>query len=154
MNIVIALGRLREMEEAMGAHYKALAQCYAAEPAVAAFFKQLAHDEEAHARMVEFESRLVVGNSGQFGDAQLDPTQLKSALDAVRSQRPIPGASLEQALRFAYDMEKSAGEAHGLAVVAELSPKLRKLLAALDAGDRYHAQTLERFARSLGIELV
>lgn len=153
MNVILALRKLIEMEEAMAAHYTELARVFATEPGTCAFFEQLAQDEQAHGRFVEFEMRLAVGNANHYGDLDLDGAQLQAALERIRGYVPPSEPLLEPALRFAYEMERSAAEAHSLNLLNELLPKLGKLLSSLDAGDRRHAQTIEKFASACGLDL-
>jgi hypothetical protein len=144
---------LARIEEAVGELYILFSGRFAAFPAAAEFWRQLAADEADHAVVLRAgsESEALPVDGLPTGP---DPCQVKQNLEHLGRLRQQAGEgviSLEGALALAYGVEHSLAERH--LRIAPYGGALQQLLQRLAEQDEEHLARLRAFAAGRGIFL-
>lgn len=152
MNIAVVFRPLREFEERLADLYMWFAELFAADREAADLFRIMSRDELAHARLVEYERRLVMANSAIFGEVSVDLGEIEAAtlsVGEVRTRRVAP--VLGEALALAVEFENLAVEQHCRGALKKVTPEIARLVDSLGKADDIHVKQLIDFAAKRGI---
>ena len=147
MELTALLSRLEKLEESVAGLYGWLAEVFADDQEVSAFFSRMKLQETSHAGLVRYERRLVRSAGDSFEDLDLDAAPIEELEGWIREFREGPiGPSLGQALLFSMKVESHAAESLHRDAMTRANPDLRALIDSLSRADRQHFEELKRFA--------
>jgi rubrerythrin len=155
MKILRVLEKLEEFEARISLLYKRLSELFDKDPEASSLFSRLSVEEEMHASIVRYQRRLVVQNTKMFEHVEFEAVELDELTKAIEKldsfERAVP--SLEEALRFALELEGDATECHYKAALAGMKPELLPFFKSLASFDSMHLHEFERFAHSRGFSV-
>jgi rubrerythrin len=153
MQIEAVFRPLIDLERAIADLYGHWSDVYEADREAAFVWVKMANEEKGHASLVDYERRVVQKNPKMSGEVDISLAEVASATEAVRNCLQGQPLSLEDAVRFAYDLETAAAESHYRNAVKLSHPELQRLLDCLGSEDRQHIERLKAFAEKRGISL-
>ncbi len=149
MRITTVLEYLRKLEQAAADLYGWYAEIFDDIPEARDFFTEMKEAEIQHRDIVDFERRLVIGNSYSFKDVPIDETDLLGMIHIVEKHMKEGVFQLKDALDFAVMLEESAAEAHYKTSVVQSNPSLAELIKSLTNDDKEHLERLRTFAKRM-----
>jgi len=153
MGIQALFKPLAEFEGKIAELYEWYSELFKADAEAAFVFFQLAAEERAHAKIIEYQRRMVRNSPAEFADVAIDLKPVEEALVAIAALRNPPRPpSLEEALRAALTLETSATEYHYRTAMKQASAGTARLLDALGTAERHHLGKLVDFAKKRGVE--
>jgi rubrerythrin len=155
MKILRVLEKLEEFEAGISLLYKRLSELFADDSEASLLFSRLSVEEEMHASIVRYQRRLVVQNTKMFEHVEFEGVELDELTKAIEKVDSFETAvpSLEEALRFALELEGDATECHYKAALAGVKPELLSFFKSLASFDSMHLHEFERFAHSRGFSV-
>lgn len=139
---------MERFEGKMAELYRWYSELYAEDAEAAALFYRMSVDEKSHLNVVRYEKRLVLRNPKLFGSIQIDALAVDEgtakADTLLSARKTLP---LEEAVRFAIDLENGAAERCYRLALQQSNPEVAKLLNGMGAGDRQHQEALVEFAK-------
>jgi hypothetical protein len=147
MQILSLLSTLADIELEMSGLYSWLAEVFAEDGEAAGLFFRLSLQERSHYNLVRFGKRLVHSNPNEFARVPVDGRELFELRDTIGRFRTADPPPLEDAVRFALEIERQAGENIHRRVIVESNPKLMEMIRNLATSDADHLRVLEEFAR-------
>ena len=112
MELVSALRPLECVEESLARLYRALADRFASDTKVAAFFGRLSFEEQSHTTEVQFLRRLVRQNPTEFAALDAELPAIQDHVDAIQEFRRVADVTIEEALQFTARIEGEVAETH------------------------------------------
>ncbi len=153
MDIQTLFKPLVEFEGKIAALYEWYSELFKDDAEAAFVFFQLAAEEHAHVKIIEYQRHLVRNSPKEFADVSLDLKPVEEALVTIATlQNPHRPPSLEEALRAALTLETSAAEYHYKTAMKQANAGAARLLDALGTADRNHLGKLIEFAEKRGVE--
>jgi rubrerythrin len=153
MDIQALFKPLGEFEAKVAELYEWYSTLFSDDAEAAFVFFQLAAEEHAHVKIIEYQRRLVRNSPKDFADVSLDLGPVEETLATVAKLRNAsPSPSLEEALRAALTLETSAAEYHYKTAMKQANAGAARLLDALGTADRNHLGKLVQFAKKRGVE--
>ena len=153
MRIEAVFRPLIDLERAIADLYARWSDVYEADREAAFLWAKMANEEKGHASLVDYERRVVQKNPKMSGEVDISLAEVESATEVARSCLHRQPLSLEDAVRFAFDLETSAAESHYRNAIKLSHPELQRLLDSLGTEDRQHLDRLKSFAEKRGISL-
>ncbi|TAN42891.1 MAG: hypothetical protein EPN25_02120 [Nitrospirae bacterium] len=151
MQILKMLTQLEKLETNMAGLYEWFSHVFREDEAAAAFFYGVSVEEEVHANIVRYQRRLVSQNIKNFSEVDFDLTPIEKTLSdiaAIRKTEILP--SLEEALRYAIELEHSIAEEHYRTILKKANPEIEGLLKSLGAFDLRHLHSFQEFVEKRG----
>lgn len=142
MNLVKALDILERIETELASLYRHFSTIISDDPEVSRLFEDLAADEDSHRLSIRYQQRVVRLNAKGFNEIPLQAEALAELLQAVGRMKSAQAISSVAALRFAREVELSAGEHHLKNALGSSNPAIAGLLRSLGNGDEQHLATL------------
>lgn len=153
MDIQTLFKPLAEFEGKVAELYEWYSELFKADAEAAFVFFQLAAEEHAHVKIIEYQRRMVRNSPKEFADVTLDLKPVEEALATIATLRSAPRPPLlEDALRAALTLETSAAEYHYKTAMKQANAGAARLLDALGTADRTHLGKLVEFAKKRGVE--
>ncbi len=154
MNIEAVLRPLADLERSVAELYEWYSDLFASDPEASRAFSRMAIEEQGHARLVEYQRKLVRNDASLSVDVTMDLDGINGVLETVRSLRAAaPPPTLEQAIRASLSIEERSAESHDRNALKLAVPRVALLLAALGSEDRLHDGRLRELAVRRGIPL-
>ena len=147
MQMLVLLTTLADIEMEMLRLYAWLAEVFQADSEAAGLFYRLSLQERSHHNLVRFAKRLVHSSPGEFAQVPVNERELRQLPTTIADFRGGEPPSLEDALRFAVEVERHAGENIHRRVIVKSNPKLAAMIASLATSDADHRRALEELAR-------
>ncbi len=121
--------------------------------ASSSFFK-LSLDEKQHAELVQYQKRVVRKNPNDFLEISIDINEIREIISKVESimRSPVP-PKLEESIKFALLMEKSAAEYHYKSAMEQSNPEFANFLNNLSSVDNDHYETIKKLAERKNIKI-
>ena len=154
MDIQSLFRHLSEFEAGIAELYEWFSQLFADDREVEFTFCRLATEERGHVDLIEYQRRLVRKNPAAFAGVTVDfqeIVELAGKIRALRAAQHPP--TLDEAVRFAFELEGSAAEYHYRTAMRESNPDTARLLDSLGKADRLHLAGLREFAERRGLPL-
>ncbi|MHB8882231.1 MAG: DnaJ domain-containing protein [Thermodesulfovibrionales bacterium] len=151
MQILKMLTQLEKLETDMARLYEWFSHVFREDEAAAAFFYGVSVEEEVHANIVRYQRRLVSQNIKNFSEVDFDLTPIEKTLSdiaAIRKTETPP--SLEEALRYAIELEHGIAEEHYRTILKKANPEVEGLLKSLGAFDLRHLHCFQEFIEKRG----
>jgi hypothetical protein len=148
VNIIRALGRLAEFEDALSDLYIWLSEVYEDQPEVSGRFFQLGMQETRHSAMINYHRRLAMRGASSMTTVELDEMELDRLLTTVatlRNTRPRP--PLTSVLQLAIETESSAAERLHHVLERQHDSDIAKLGATLARDDERHLLMLAQLEK-------
>ena len=153
MNILPALKLMKELEGKMAALYAWYSDEFKSEPAAASVFEELSSEEISLLDIIQSRIRVLQEKSKTLSACEMDATSIVEALDRIESIQNSPPRNVEEAIRSALDLEKSAAESQYRCAFEESCAPVSGLVRSLGEGSIKHIHGLVDFASDLGISL-
>jgi len=147
MNLVKALDVLEKVETELASLYRHFSEVITDDPEVSRLFADLALDEDSHRLSIRYQQRVVRLNAKVFNEIELDAQALSGLLGAVERMRGSKAITPLAALKFAREIETSAGEHHLKNALGSTNPEIAGLLRSLGNGDNQHLTKLTELLR-------
>jgi rubrerythrin len=147
MNLVKTLDLLEKIEGQLGTLYRHFSELLKEEAEVSNLFSDLALDEDSHRLSIRYQQRVVRMNAKGFKDFPLDMSALSGLLQAIERMQGVQSITAISALKFAREMETSAGEHHLKNALGQTNPEIANLLQSLGNGDQQHLTKLTALLR-------
>jgi rubrerythrin len=142
MNLAKALDILERIETETASLYRHFSEVLSDDPEVSRLFADLADDEDSHRASIRYQQRIVRMNAKGFNEIQLDGEALSGLLQGIERTRATPAITPVAALKFAKEIELSAGEHHLKNALGSTNPEIAGLLRSLGNGDEDHLARL------------
>ncbi|MBP7864702.1 MAG: hypothetical protein KA419_02035 [Acidobacteria bacterium] len=142
---------LESIEKRLEMLYISFAKRFEPDADVEKLFRELARQEDNHARMVLMAHNMVRQNLNLIKCPEIDRAAVQSILSRVDDLMRARDLDLQAAVQAALELENTAFESHTAGILDGLCDTLRNLLAGLRQSDRRHLRALEDFARRRGI---
>ena len=149
MDLQSLLKPLEELEESLGGLYEWFGRLFAEDEEAASLFRRMARDERSHATLIRYERRLLRQNKIEV-PTPLERSQIGEALERIRAFSQEVPPTLDQAIRFALEIENHDAENHYRFTKGLLPPSLTQLLGRLGREDERHYKGLLAFAGRRG----
>jgi len=147
MNLMRALDVLEKVEGDLASLYRHFSQVLSDDPEVSRLFEDLALDEDSHRLSIRYQQRIVRLNAKGFNEIQLDMEALSGLLQAIERMQAAQPITWLAALKFAREVETSAGEHHLKNALGSTNPDIAGLLLSLGNGDEQHLAKLNGLLR-------
>lgn len=149
-----ALRRLAELEQALADLYSWYSDVLVSDAEAVYVFARMARDEAGHARLVDYQRRIILKGPALEVDVDLDTGAIQALREDVRKLREAPQApTVDEAVRQALRLEMAAVEALYRKALKDVSPEIARLVEALDREDSLHVERLVAMARHRGIPI-
>jgi rubrerythrin len=142
---------LESIEKRLEMLYISFANRFEPDADVEKLFRELARQEDNHARMVLMAHNMVRQNLNLLKCPKFDRAAVQSILSRVDELLRARDLDLQAAVQAALELENTAFESHTAGILDGLSDTLKNLLSSLRQSDRRHLRVLEEFARRRGI---
>ncbi|MCP4603174.1 MAG: hypothetical protein GY847_22115 [Proteobacteria bacterium] len=149
MKIITVLNYLRKLEQAAADLYGWYAEIFDDIPEARDFFYDMKKQEIQHRDMIDFERRLIVGNSLEFRDVSIDKAHIRATIDVIEEHISEGIFEIREALDFAVMLEETAAETHYKTSIVQSNPSLAKLIKTLTDSDKGHIDRLKAFAKRM-----
>jgi hypothetical protein len=150
VNIIRALGRLAEFEDAISDLYIWLSEVYDDQPEVSGRFFQLGMQETRHSAMINYHRRLAMRGANSMTTVELDEVELDRLLTTVATLRKTkPRPPLTSVLTLAIETEVSAAERLHHVLARQHDSDIAKLGATLARDDERHSAMLAELERMI-----
>ncbi len=146
MNLVKALDILEKIEADTASLYRHFSEIID-DPEVSRLFADLAVDEDSHRLSIRYQQRVVRLNAKGFNEIHLDDEALSGLLEGIERMRAAQAITPVAALKFAREIELSAGEHHLKNALGSTNPDIASLLRSLGNGDEEHLAQLTALLR-------
>lgn len=153
MYILRILDALEKVETKIADLYEWFSEIFSDDAEVSSFFYRISVDESAHANLIRFQRRIISQNRKLAEDIALDFNVVNAVLDRLTSARSGAAPSIEEAIRFAIEIENSVAEAHSQSVIARSIPGISDLLKNLSGFDNRHCEVFVKFAHDRGFSV-
>lgn len=151
MELVSALRPLECVEESLARLYRALADRFASDTKVAAFFGRLSFEEQSHTTEVQFLRRLVRQNPTEFAALDAELPAIQADIDAIQAfMARVADVTIEEALQFTAQIEGDAAETHARIARSLVNPEAVKSVDGLSRADRRHLDSVKTFLAERG----
>ncbi len=151
MDCFRALKLVESIEQLMADLYASFSRSFADDEDAATLFYRLTQEENSHRTLVEFQKRLVMNSSKQFGEVTLDLDQFNAAAGKVRHfMRTDAAPTLEEAVKIAADFENDVVEHLYRTVIAEANPAVQDLVRNLGRQSEAHRKQIHDFGVQRG----
>ena len=148
MQIIKLLGPLEKLEAQLSTLYKRFSEIFRNDAEVSIFFDQMSTDEAAHANLVRFERRLVAADPAQFGEVDVDISEMEKISSHIALlMKSSEGLTVEKALQASIHLESSVVEQHYITAITLSNSEVARLLNSLSSFDCRHFSAVEDFAR-------
>jgi len=154
LDIQSLLKHLVEFETAIAGLYDWFSQAFVGDADAEFIFYRLAMEERGHVDLIEFQRRLVRKNPAAFPPVEVDFQEIVTLAETVHAARLAaqpPG--IDEAVRLALRLERSAAEYHYRTAMRESNPEASRLLDSLGKADQFHVTGLREFAARRGIAI-
>lgn len=150
VNIIRALGRLAEFEDAISDLYIWLSDVYADQAEISGRFFQLGMQETRHSATINYHRRLAMRGANAMMTVDLDEAELDRLLAAVRTLRKATlRPPLTRILKLAIETETSAAERLHHVLARQHDSDIAKLGATLARDDERHSAMLAQLERMI-----
>ena len=146
MQIEPILRALRDLEQAAADLYGFYAEIFSDNSEARQFFLHMQKQEIKHRDIVEFEHRLVMGNSDSFGEVPIDDRDIRKVIESIEQHISEGIFDIRDAFDFALELEESAVESFYKTALAQSNPKLQSMIDHLTEADSGHVKQLKNFA--------
>jgi rubrerythrin len=153
VQVEAAFRLLSDMESAIGDLYTEWAAAFDEDREAALLFKRMATEEAGHARLVEYQRRMIRKNPTLSSDVDMDLGVIAAALQEVRALRESSRPpAVADAVRIALRLETSVAESHYRNSVRKVHVEMEQLLSSLGGEDKAHFDRLKAFAKARGFD--
>lgn len=143
MNIITVLGRLGELETSLAELYERYTEAFEADPEVSDVFARMGVEERGHARLVEYQRRVLQRSPAHSMDVAIDLKEVEAVLARAKELRASPGPpAADAAIREALEMETSAAEGYYREALKQADPQMAKMLESLAGKDNAHLKRI------------
>ncbi len=150
MNIVKALEMLKKLELKMEQLYSHFHQLFFYDPEAAGIFLLLQNDERSHAGLIDYQIRMARKNRDLFQDVEYDAAPLEELISKIdQAIQSAESVSVEGAVAFSMEIEKSACEYHYRTLIVKSNPEMALLINNLGASDQEHSETLGALSKRI-----
>ncbi|MGC8722715.1 MAG: hypothetical protein ACP5VF_02420 [Acidobacteriota bacterium] len=149
MDLQSLLKPLEELEESLGDLYEGFSRLFEEDEEAASLFYRMARDERSHAILIRYERRLLRQNKIEV-PTPLEQSHIREALARIRAFSREAPPTLEEAIRFALEIENHDSENHTRFSKGVLPASLTRLLGRLGREDLRHYRNLLDFAGRRG----
>jgi hypothetical protein len=154
MLIESALRRLVELETSMADLYDWYAETFEGDTEAAFVFARMTIEEKGHARLVEYQRRMVLKNPTLLPEVDMDMTGIEAVLAKARELRASPRVpTVEEALRETLRLEMSAAESYYRSTLRNVGPDMARILDALGGDDGQHVRRIVQLAWRRGVSI-
>lgn len=154
MNIDAIFRPLAELERVLADLYAWYSEIFTADSDAAFVFFRMSAEEHGHARLIDYQKRLIQRNSSYSFPVNIDLDLIHTMLNTTRLARnPELNPTVEEAIRLALRLESCAAESHYKSALQGGDPEIARLFSALGGEDRRHVNRIEELAHSRGIDL-
>lgn len=143
------LRAIRDLEQAVADLYGWYAEIFDDNTEARDFFRHMQRQEIKHRDLVEFERRLVRGNSSFFQEVQIDEKEIRDVITSIDKHISEGVFNIIDALEFALSVEKSAVESFYKTALVQSNPGVESLMKNLSVADDGHVNRLMSFVSSL-----
>ena len=153
MNVLRVLRTLEEVELRMARLYRWMSESFADDEEAPGFFFKMSIQERSHANLLRYGRKLATNNPDEFADTDVDLQPVDDLLEEI--DRFCNGSSMpsvEDALRFAVQLESHPLENIHRAVLVTANPDVANMINSLANADEEHIKVLESFASSRQVE--
>jgi rubrerythrin len=150
MNILPILNLLEKLEQAAESLYRGFSDIFVDDMDAAFLFYRLSVEENGHASLFRYISRLVSKSQLDGLEIDLDRAQLEKALEEINHFQTRAKLSLGHAVQFAIEVENQIFEYHSQQAVMAALPTIGPLIQSLGRQDQSHMLQLVDFARERG----
>ncbi len=147
MNLVKALDLLEKIETEIASLYRHFSEIISDDAEVSQLFANLAVDEDSHRLSIRYQQRVVRLNSKGFNEIQLNDEAVSGLREGIERMRAARAITPVAALKFAREIELSAGEHHLKNALGSTNPEIAGLLRSLGNGDEDHLAQLTALLR-------
>ncbi len=151
VDTMLVLMRIEELEGKVGDLYEWLSELFKEEKEVSSFFARLTSDEKQHKELAAYQIRVVRKNRSMFPEVDVDLKVIEDELSKVGKFRDS-SPTLESALRFALQIEKSLCEQYFKDVLKQSNKEVSALIDNLARACKDHYRDVLEMARKYGIE--
>lgn len=141
------LHALEELEDVAAQLYEKLSEHFKDNKEASFFFYKMSLDEISHRDLVKYQQKLVKRSAkDDFADIDIDISDiyaLTARITQILSSSEMP--SLNDAVKFAIEIESSAVEKHYRTAMKKANPDLAILLDSLGSSDKVHLTRLQEF---------
>lgn len=148
MELFVTLESIEKRLEMLYFHFS---KHFGADAEAERLFRELARQEDNHARMVLMAHNMVRQNLNLLNCPEIDRDAVQSILLRVDDLLRAQDLELHTAVQVTLELENTAFESHTAGILDGLCDALRNLLSNLRRSDRRHLRVLEDFARRRGI---
>ncbi len=149
MNLQSLLKPLEELEESLGDLYEWFSRLFEEDEEAASLFYRMAREERSHATLIRYERRLLRQSKLEV-PTPMEQSHIREALDRIRALSQEVPPTLEEAIRFALEIENHDAENHYRFTHGTLPASLTRLLGRLGREDLRHYRSLLDFADRRG----
>lgn len=147
MNLARALDILERIETEIASLYRHFSEIISDDPEVTRLFADMAVDEDSHRLSIRYQQRVVRLNAKSFNEIHLDDEALLGLLEGIERMKATSAITPVAALKFAREIELSAGEHHLKNALGSTNPDIAGLLRNLGNGDEEHLAQLTALLR-------
>jgi hypothetical protein len=152
MDIYKMLDLLEKIESETAGLYKELHEEHRENRAVSEFFLQMQMEEEAHARIVGMERRIVQSAPKSFSEPQVNLSEINNLLAMianVKAEKP----AIPELIRRLYSIESCMAEKYLIDALKDTNEEIRDFLLQLGDTCANHHKKVAAFAGGLGIRV-
>lgn len=151
VDTLLVLMRIEELEGKVGELYKWLSELFKDEKEVSSFFSGMSSDEKQHRELAAYQIRVVRKNRSMFPDVDVDLKVIEDELSKVGKFRDS-SPTVESALRFALEIEKSICEQYYKDVLKQSNKEVATLIDNLAKACEDHYKDVLEIAKKYGVE--
>ncbi len=151
VDTMLVLMRIEELEGKVGELYEWLSELFKDEKEASSFFARLTSDEKQHKELAAYQIRVVRKNRSMFPEVDVDLKVIEDELSKVGKFRDS-SPTLESALRFALQIEKSLCEQYFKDVLKQSNKEVSALIDNLARACKDHYRDVLEMAGKYGIE--
>lgn len=143
MDIIKALEMLKKLELKMEDLYGHYHRLFFYDAEAAGIFLLLQAEEKSHAGLIDYQIRMARRNRDIFQDVEYDTAPLEHLISGIEEAiKTAESVTVERAIEFSIQVEKSACEYHYRTLIVESNPEMEELVKNLGSSDQMHADTL------------
>lgn len=149
MIIDTVLRQLGELERELAVLYEWYADALGNDPEAVYVFLRMAREEKGHARLVDYQRRLLQKDPSLSIEVAVDLSALEALTEKVRAlhSKPAKLPTVEEALRETFTIEMTAAELHYRHALGRVKPEVARLLEALGEEDSLHLERIQEMVR-------